>query len=117
MRIEDDFNNLTNSVKEYANLRMDAIKLLLVENLSLFLSSLLSAFMIFFFFGASLFFALLATMIMIARCIGFFYASLVICVALAIIAFIIYLFRKRLFANFFVARFSKAFFDDSVNNE
>lgn len=117
MEIKNNFDNITDNVKEYVNLKSDSIKLTLAENLALFSSDILSGIIVFFFSITSLFFALLAIMILAARYIGFFYSSLIVCLILATIGFIIYLSRKHLFANIFVARFCKMFFNNNTNDE
>lgn len=117
MRIEDKIENLTESLKEYADIKIVSIKLSLVEKLSLLARDILSTLIIFLLTTAALIFALLATLILIAQYIGFLYGSLVICATLASIALIVCMFRKRLFTNIFVARFSKIFFNDDTSNE
>ena len=117
MRIEEIFENLTDNLKEYANNKAVSIKLSLVEKLSLLARDILSTIIIFFLATAALIFALLATMIFIAKYIGFLYASLLICAILTSGAIVIYLFRKQLFTNIFIARFSRIFFNNNTNNE
>ena len=117
MRIEEIFKNLTDNLKEYANIKAVSIKLSLVEKLSLLARDILSTIIIFFLATAALIFALLATMIFIAKYIGILYASLLICAILTSGAIVIYLFRKQLFTNIFIARFSRIFFNNNTNNE
>lgn len=117
MRIEDKIENLTESLKEYVNYKIVSVKLSLVEKLSLLARDILSTLIIFFLTTTALIFALIATLILIAQHIGFLYGSLAICATLAGIALIVCLFRKRLFTNIFVARFSKIFFNDDASNE
>ena len=118
MRIEEFFDNLTDNLKEYANIKIVSIKLSLVEKLSLLARDILSTLVIFFLTAAALLFALMATMILIARHIGFLYSSLLICAILGTVAFTVYLFRKKLFINMFIALFSKMFFNnDTAGNE
>lgn len=117
MGIEDNLKNLTDSLKEYVNVKAISIKLSLVEKLALLARDILSTLIILFLTTAALIFALMATLILVARFIGLLYSSLVICATLASIAIIVYQLRKRLFVNMFVARFSKIFFDNERNNE
>ena len=117
MRIEENFKNLTDSLKEYTNIKAVSIKLSLVEKLSLLARDILSTIIIFFLATAALIFALSATMIFIARYIGFLYASLLICAILACAAIVVYLFRKQLFTNIFIARLSRIIFNDDTKNE
>ena len=117
MRIEEIFENLTNSLKEYANIKAVSIKLSLVEKLSLLARDILSTLIIIFIATIALIFALLATMIFIARYTGLLYASLLICTILTSAAVTVYIFRKRLFINMFIAHFCRIFFEDETNNE
>lgn len=117
MKIEEKIENLTVNLKEYANYKIVSVKLSLVEKLSLLARDILSTLIIFVLITVALIFALTATMILISQYIGFLYGSLVICATLAGTAFIVYMIRKRLFTNMFVARFSKIFFNDDTNDE
>lgn len=117
MRIEEIFDNLTDTLKEYANIKAVSIKISLVEKLSLLARDIFSTLIIFLLTAAALIFASMAIMILIARQIGFLYGSLLVCAILTSVAITIYIFRKRLFINMFIARFSRIFFDEDTNNE
>ena len=117
MGIEDNFDKLIESIKEYAELKRDAIKLLCVENLSLVSSGILSFLIVILLCMTALFFAFMALIILIAKYIGFMYGSLAIGIALAIVASVVYILRKKLFANVFISRYSKIFFEDDSYNE
>ena len=117
MRIEDIFENLTDSLKEYANIKAVSIKLSLVEKLSLLARDILSTLIILFLTTVAIIFAFLAAMIFVARYIGFVYGSLLICAILASIAVVIYLLKERIFTNIFVAVFSRLLFEKDTNDE
>ena len=117
MRIEEKFDNLTDTLKEYANIKAVSIKLSLVEKLSLLARDIFSTLIIFLLTAAAIIFASIAIMILIARQIGFMYGSLLVCAILTSAAVTVYIFRKRLFINMFIARFSRIFFDKDTNNK
>ena len=117
MRIEEFFDNLTDDLKEYAGIRFVSIKMSLVEKLSLLSRDILSTLVIFFLIATALFFALLAIVILISRHIGLLYSSLLVCAILVTFALVVYLFRKKLFTNIFVAFFGKIFFNNDTDNK
>ena len=117
MGIGENFDKFTDSVKKYLNLKSDDVKLLLVENLSLLSSDVLSVVIALFFLSTAIFFALLAILILLSQYIGFILSSFVICTSLASIALVVYLFRRLIFANIFVARFCKMLFTNNTNDE
>lgn len=117
MEIGDFLDNITRSFKEFADLKSDAVKLMLVENISLLSSDMLSGVVVFIILTAAFFIALVAVIILLAHYIGFLYGTLVVCTILIFTALIVYLLRRRLFANIFVPRFSKMFFSDESDKK
>lgn len=118
MEIKQNFDNLTDDIKEYIALKSDSVKLQIVENLSLVSSDIFSYLIFFSFIFVSFLFLLFALMLFIAQYLGLLYSSLVIGVFLAIIALVIFVNRKYIFGDMFVNRFCKMFFSDNVvNNE
>ena len=117
MRIEEFLDNLTDNLKEYADIKFVSIKISLVEKLSLLSRDILSIIVIFFFIATALFFALLAIVILISRYIGLLYSLLLVCTILLTFALAVYLFRKKLFTNIFVILFGKMFFSNDTNNK
>ena len=110
MGIGEKFNRLTDCANDYAKLKMEEVKLLCVENLSIIMSDILSILLVFFIFSVSLFFALIAIVTVIGEYIGFLNSLLLVAVLLAMIAFIVFMLRKQLFSNIFVERFCNIFF-------
>ena len=117
MRIEEFFDNLTDDLKEYADLKIVSIKISFVEKFSLLSRDILSIIIVIFLIATALLFALLAIMILISRYIGLLYSSLLVCTILVTFALAVYLFRKKLFTNIFVTLFSKMFFNNDTSNK
>ena len=117
MRARDNFDKVTNSIKEYARIKRDDIKLQCVESLSLVASDILSMFLVALLSAIAFLFVVIAIMILVAQYIGVFYSLLAVGGVMALVAYIVYLFRKELFANLFVERFCKVFFNEVVTDE
>lgn len=107
---------LAKEVASYVNMRIDAFKLNMVENLSLFFSSALGLML----------FAIFASMAMLLFTAAFTYwlgvmigsmtiAILLVGVLFLIIAFLIFALRHRLIADQMVRMFSRMFFNSDNN--
>ena len=117
MRARDYFDKVTNSLREYARIKSEEIKLRCVESLSLVASDILSMLIVVLLSALALIFVIFAILILIAQYIGIFYSLLVVGGVLALMAFVVFLFRKELFANLFVGRFCKMFFNNVAPDE
>lgn len=117
MRARDNFDKVTNSLREYARIKRDDIRLQCVEGLSLVATNILSMLVVVLLSAIALIFVIIAFMILVAQYIGIFYSLLVVGGVLVLMAIVVYLFRKELFANLFVERFSKIFFNEVATDE
>ena len=117
MGIEESFNRLADGANDFAKLKMNEIKLLCVENLSLFVSEILSMIVVFIISAVSIFFALIAAVTFIASYIGFLNSLLATAALLAIIAFFVYALREELFTDIVVRHLCKIFFRQQNESE
>jgi nitrate reductase gamma subunit len=114
------FENLADSAKEYLDMRLDAIKLQLVENLSLLFSRIVSVSLLIIFIGIALAFLASAFSWWIGDLLGSKAAGTVITGGIfLLLALILYFRRRKLFINSMVAMFSKMFFEpvDKISEE
>jgi hypothetical protein len=108
------FENLADSAKEYLDMRLDAIKLQLVENLSVLFSRIVSVTLLIIFIGIALAFLASAFSWWIGDLLESKAAGTVITGGLfLLLALILYFRRRKLFINSMVAMFSKMFFETS----
>ncbi len=117
MRAGDNFDKVTDSFKEYVRLKIEDIKLQSVESLSIIASDVLCALIVVLLSVIALLFVIFAIMILVTQFIGIFYGSLVVGGTVALIACVVYLFRKELFVNVFVGKLSKMFFNEVASDE
>lgn len=110
MEVKQNFDRLADDVQEYINLRVDSVKLYVVQVLSSFLSDMLSRIVLFVFLFLSLVFMLIALMFLLAPLIGWVWSACVIVILLLLMAFSVYLGRKSLFTNMMIGRLCKMFF-------
>lgn len=110
MGIGENFNRLADSANDFAGAKIEELKLSCIENISLLVSEFLSMMLVFISMIASIFFALIAVVTIVATYIGFLYSVLMIAASMALISFVVYLFRKELFANIIVRRLCNIFF-------
>lgn len=110
MEVKQNFDKLADDVQEYIDLRIDSIKLYVVQVLASFISDMLSRVVLFVFLFLSLVFMLIALMFLLAPLIGRVWSACVIVILLLLMAFFVYLGRKSLFANMMIGRLCKMFF-------
>lgn len=110
MEVKQNFDRLADDVQEYIDLRIDSIKLYVVQVLASFISDMLSRVVLFVFLFLSLVFMLIALMFLLAPLIGRVWSACVIVILLLLMAFFVYLGRKSLFANMMIGRLCKIFF-------
>lgn len=110
MEVKQNFDRLADDVQEYIDLRIDSIKLYVVQVLASFISDMLSRVVLFVFLFLSLVFMLIALMFLLAPLIGRVWSACVIVILLLLMAFFVYLGRKSLFANMMIGRLCKMFF-------
>ncbi len=114
------FENLADSAKEYLDMRLDAIKLQLVENLSILFSRIVSVTLLIIFIGIALAFLASAFSWWIGDLLESKAAGSVITGGLFLLfALFLYFRRRKLFINAMVAMFSKMFFEpgDKLSEE
>lgn len=110
MEVKQNFDRLADDVQEYIDLRIDSIKLYVVQVLASFISDMLSRVVLFVFLFLSLVFMLIALMFLLAPLIGRVWSACVIVILLLLMAFFVYLGRKSLFADMMIGRLCKIFF-------
>lgn len=110
MEVKQNFDRLADDVQEYIDLRIDSIKLYIVQVFASFISDMLSRVVLFVFLLLSLVFMLMALIFLLAPLIGWVWSTCVIVILLLLMAFFVYLARKSLFANMMIGRLCKMFF-------
>lgn len=106
-------NSLTDSAKEYLGLKRDAIKLGLVENLSLLFNRFLSLFVLICVMLVALVFIASACNQLLGKALSNTITASFITGSFFLVVFImLFIFRKKLFVNGFVALFSKMLFEE-----
>lgn len=106
-------NSLTDAAKEYLGLKKDAVKLGLVENLSLLFNRFLSLFVLICVMLVALVFIASACNQWLGDALSNKVAASFITGGFFLVAFLLlFIFRKKLFVNGFVALFSKMFFEE-----
>lgn len=110
MDVKQNFERLTDETREYINLHVDCIKLYIIEALSLFASDLFSRTLFFMFLFLSLIFLLVALMFFMSASVGIIFSAIIVSFILLSVAFLVYINRKRLFANIMVSSLCKIFF-------
>jgi hypothetical protein len=114
------FENLADSVKEYLDMRLDAIKLKMVESLSVLFSKIVYAALLIISLGIALAFMASAFSWWLGDILeSKAAATLITGGVFLLIAFILYLRRDKLFINSLVTMFSKLFFEpgEKTSNE
>ena len=117
MGVGEKFNRLAESANDFAEAKIEELKLSCIENLSLLVSEFLSMMLVFIASAVSIFFALIAIVTIVATYIGFLYSVLVMAASMALLAFVIYLFREELFANIIVRRLCNILFKKHNEND
>lgn len=103
---------LLGSLKEYADIKIDDIKLRTVKGLSLTLNHIVTIVLILFAVAVVLFAAGVGLIILIGSAIGSYAGGAFIVAGIfAILAAILYMLRGKLFLNNFVRMFISIFFD------
>lgn len=116
MEIKENFDRLSGDVREYLNLKIEELKLSIVERLSLFFADALSWLVVIIFLLLSSLCFLVALVVMLSIFMGLLPALFLMAFLLLAVAWIFYLLRGNIFANIMVARFYKMFFDDNDKN-
>ncbi len=115
------FEQLTKDVTQYVNLRIDALKLRLIKNLSVFFSVLFSALIGVLLLNLALLFLLGALTFWIATLINSMIGAMCITGGFFLLLIILVIvFRRKLVTDRLVAMFSKMFFDggdDEANTQ
>lgn len=108
--------NLKDSAKEYFGLKRDAVKLSMVENLSVILNQFLSTFVLLIVFLVAIVFLAAAGNRWLGDILDNQAAASLITGGLFLVLFLVlFLLRKKLFINNFVRTFSQVFFKDEDN--
>lgn len=112
MKIKENFDSLSGDAREFLNLKIEEIKLSVVERLSLFFADALSWLAVIIFLLLSSLCFLAAVVAWISVFTGLLPALFLVAFLLLAVACIFYLLRGSIFANVMVARFYKMFFSD-----
>lgn len=112
-----NIEKLTDSAKEYIDMRIDSFKLRIVENLSLFVSKILYMLLLIIILGVAIAFIASALSLFIGNLLNSEAQGAIITAGIFILmAAVIFLIRKRLFINSMVKMFIPLFFEDNYPN-
>lgn len=100
--MKEELENLSKDVQEYLGRRIDDIKMRVVEEVSVIMGDMLASMVIFFMLFTAFLFILAGIVAALAQAVGFVWAMVLAGVAIAAAAFVVYLFRTRLFVDTFV---------------
>lgn len=116
--ISDNFSSLTENIKEYVNLRIDLVKLILTEKLAKLASAFLIAVIFFILAMFLLLFISLAFVFWFGEELGPTWAGALIVTAIYIFGgLFIYLQRHKLFINPLVTQLTKILMEEKDENE
>ena len=117
-KVSDQFSELGGNVKDYINLRIDLLKLILTEKLASIGSFFLIAVIFFILFLFILMFFSLAFIFWYRDHVGAAWAgSLIVAGVYILIGVVIFMLRKNLFINPLVERLSKILMEENYENE
>lgn len=119
MKIKDNFDALSCSLREYITLGVDSCKLHVIEVLSLLGCDLLSLFAASFLLVLALLFVFVAVLVLLIPMVGLVPATFIVAFLLALAAVVVYVMRRELFADIMVRRLCSLFFiyDDEDTEE
>lgn len=118
MDIKENFEKMTEAVRQYIDLKTDDVKLNVVEKLALLCSDIISYAVVSAFAVLSFLFVLVAVVAFMTPFIGLLCSASVVALLLAVAAVSLYAMRRRLFVNVMVKRFCRIFFNkNSVDDE
>ena len=111
MEIKENFDKLSDTTQRYVDMKVDNLKLHVVEKLSVMCNDVLSYAFIYMFALIAFVFLLIALIAFLSSSIGIVYSAISVATLLVVTAFVLYLFRKRLFLNAMVKCFCRMFFN------
>lgn len=110
MGIRENYRTLYNDADEYVKRSIDSYKFFFVETLSLLYGDVASGFVMFMLLFLAFAFMLVALVVWLAQVTGLAVALMLAVPLLLLMAFLVYLFKKRLFVNKAVRRFCRILF-------
>lgn len=111
MEIKENFNRLSDTTQRYVDMKVDNVKLHVVEKVSVMCNDVLSYVLITMFAFLAFVFVMVAGVAFLSSFIGVVYSILAVAALLVITAGVLFLFRKRLFLNRMVKTFCRMFFN------
>ncbi|MBQ6693409.1 MAG: hypothetical protein IJN24_00860 [Bacteroidaceae bacterium] len=118
MEFKENFDKLTNFTQQYIDLKVDDVKLHVIENLSVLCGDLLSFVVVSVFAVLSLFFLIVAGIICLVPLVGLLWSVIIAVALLAVVSSVLYFARRKIFANVMVGRFCRMFFPkDDMKDE
>ena len=110
MEIKENFDSLSRDAREFIDLKIEEVKLSLVERLSLLFADALSWLLVMVLLALALLCLMAAFVAVLTYFVGLLLALLVTAVILLVAAYLLYTVRGNLFGNRMVARLYKVFF-------
>lgn len=117
MSIRGNFKALYDDADEYVKRSIDSYKLLLVESLSLLYGDVACGFVLFMLLFLALIIMLVAIVALMAPVIGLVVTLFIAAGLIVTVAFLVYIFKIRLFVNGAVKRICRIFFVDDNEEE
>lgn len=117
MEIGKNLQDISNDAREYIKRSIDGYRLQFAENMSTLMGEVACRSVMFMLLFIAFLFMLVALVLVLALYIGHVLASLVAALFLTAVSILLYLFRERLFTDWFVKRIMKTFFEDCEEKE
>lgn len=112
MGVKENFDNLSRDAQQFLDLKIEEVKLSLVERLSLLFADALAWLVFSAFLLLALLCLLVAVVILLSAFIGLLPSLFVVALLLLVVAWLLYAMRGSLFGDMMVARLYKLFFDE-----
>lgn len=110
--IQDRLEDTAHDLHEYGNLQLEALKLKLLEKLSVFLNNVFSSFILVFLGAIALIFVAVVLTLLLADLMGSLLAATAVMAGVFVVAtLIVYLCRKKMFINMMVRMTGKMLFE------
>lgn len=112
MEIKENLDRLSDTTQQYVDMKIDNVKLHVVEKLSVMCNDVLSYVFVSLLVVMALFFLLFAAVAFFTPMIGLVYSMLAVAGLLTIFSTVLFLLRKKLFLNKMVRCFCRMFFNN-----
>lgn len=117
MRLGKNLQDISDDAKEYIKRSIDGYRLQFVENLSALMGDMVCHFVTFMLLFIAFLFLLVAMVFFVAEYMGYIIAMLAAAKFLAVAAWLLYIFREKLFTDWFVKRIIRIVFQETEDEK